>query len=704
MKKRLLTITLIASLMISMILVNTISVKAGSFENPTLAEKLKEIGVFVGSDDGFELGRVATRLEGIILLIRLLGVEEEALASQEPIPFEDVPEWAFPYVSYAYHKGLSNGISATEFGSNLEMTGLQYFTFMGRALGYDDSQGDFVWNESIDFFYHMGFMAEFQKSMFLNNDFIRGYVAELTYHLLLEPMKGSKLTLGQSLINTGKLDADKAMAIGITKPLYTIKDNDGILITDTWSADYDQVAIEKSLELGYPSVYEVPETMDITSNYYRTLTFTNELKGQALYDSFTHNGFEGLNFITTTLDTNWSGMGELVSDNFIKETNYITCNEGYIYEYTYVNDYEQYYEYTNPENLMYYQVQDFLEGNINDPDSISHNLTGGQQSLQPYKPGDRPTYNPLLLTNFERLSYITLSRYNDEDILYLEKISDEGLTKQWISLRYGVILKEELFNTEGLSTRVKEGKFHQNLSVQEGTFDQPNIEYKDYTMLFYFLTYENALGSLLDSLNNTFDQSAYSFDLVSNNETAYTFHVEDYEDNGKFTKYGYVTKRTDSQGNLVELVNMYQDNLFYTIAHSMNVASAYKISTARLMMFEFEDLNLVSIVTNGTTDTYTFNNPINDRFSVSGMYEYYEYNVNEETSEIIDIRIILKDSPFSNDEVRASSYTIENFGSYDEELLILPDDYSIQNPDEGEYYDGEYPLSYFYYNEFHSEN
>ena len=69
------------------------------------AEKLKPLGIFIGNNGDFQLERQATRIEGLVMLIRLLGKEEDARESMnEPSPFTDVPEWAKAYVDYAYKK------------------------------------------------------------------------------------------------------------------------------------------------------------------------------------------------------------------------------------------------------------------------------------------------------------------------------------------------------------------------------------------------------------------------------------------------------------------------------------------------------------------------------------------------------------------------------------------------------------------------
>lgn len=75
-----------------------------------LAEKeavdLYELGLFAGTDKGFVLEEIPTRLQGIIMLIRVMGEEEEARNCTYTHPFTDVPAWGDRYVAWAYAKSI----------------------------------------------------------------------------------------------------------------------------------------------------------------------------------------------------------------------------------------------------------------------------------------------------------------------------------------------------------------------------------------------------------------------------------------------------------------------------------------------------------------------------------------------------------------------------------------------------------------------
>ena len=128
-----------------------------------LAETLKTLGLFVGSDRGFELDRAPTRVEEVVMLIRLLGKELEALGGSWTHPFTDVPAWADKYIGYAYENSLAGGIGGGKFGTDTPATAQMFATFVLRALGYNDSplkgDVDFTYAEAIDFAMSKGLIA-----------------------------------------------------------------------------------------------------------------------------------------------------------------------------------------------------------------------------------------------------------------------------------------------------------------------------------------------------------------------------------------------------------------------------------------------------------------------------------------------------------------------------------------------------------------
>lgn len=176
-------------------------------ENSQLAELFFQMGVFKGTDQGFELERAPTRLEGLVMLIRLLGQENAALSmALEPCVFKDVPDWGRGYVNYAYKAGLTKGISESLFGSKDTLEARAYMTYMLRALGYSDALGDFRWDKSLEKGKELGIMSEDRYKGLKNNRFVRGDVAALSYFTLKSKAKDSDHSLLQDLVNQGTID------------------------------------------------------------------------------------------------------------------------------------------------------------------------------------------------------------------------------------------------------------------------------------------------------------------------------------------------------------------------------------------------------------------------------------------------------------------------------------------------------------------
>ena len=175
------------------------------------AAELKGLGLFRGvSDTDFDLNREPTRVEALVMLIRTLGEEQAALGGTFTHPFTDVPQWANNYVGYAYQKGLTNGVSATEFGSG-NASAAMYVTFMLRALGYSDAAGDFKWDNPFDLARKAGIVtSEVDLSKFLRAD-----VVEVSYAALSAKLKDGSKTLSERLIAAGVFPADKLKTAGL---------------------------------------------------------------------------------------------------------------------------------------------------------------------------------------------------------------------------------------------------------------------------------------------------------------------------------------------------------------------------------------------------------------------------------------------------------------------------------------------------------
>lgn len=170
-----------------------------SFEE-SLAVGLKHLGLFEGiSDTDFGLKSAPTRADAVVMLIRMLGKENEVLSGSFKNPFTDVPSWASPYVAYAYENGLTKGISDNLFGPD-EVCGINTFlTFILRALGYSEisALNDFTWQYPYTLAARCGILPYEVNA----DEFLRADVVLISYAALTAELKNSAKTLAEKLID-----------------------------------------------------------------------------------------------------------------------------------------------------------------------------------------------------------------------------------------------------------------------------------------------------------------------------------------------------------------------------------------------------------------------------------------------------------------------------------------------------------------------
>lgn len=79
---------------------NLITFEDANCDPQAQAEMLKKLGLFMGTDKGFELEREMTRAEAAAMLCRFLGGEAETAKGGFSHPFRDVPAWADASVAW----------------------------------------------------------------------------------------------------------------------------------------------------------------------------------------------------------------------------------------------------------------------------------------------------------------------------------------------------------------------------------------------------------------------------------------------------------------------------------------------------------------------------------------------------------------------------------------------------------------------------
>lgn len=173
-----------------------------------MAGALKSLGLFRGSltgyGQGFDLEAAPTRLQALIMFIRVLGEEEAALAWSGSIPFTDIQKGSQgeKYVGYAYERGYTNGYSATQFRPSAPVNARQYTEFILRALGYSSAANTNL-SDALARALEAGVLTPGEAAMLQNDPFLRADLVYVSYYALDAFRADGMGTLADSLMEKG---------------------------------------------------------------------------------------------------------------------------------------------------------------------------------------------------------------------------------------------------------------------------------------------------------------------------------------------------------------------------------------------------------------------------------------------------------------------------------------------------------------------
>ena len=202
--KKVLALVLALSLVLSM---GTVSFAAETSE----ADVLYDLGLFKGysaTEKLLGLADEADSEQAIVLIGRALGWEVDMAAT---VAFEDVSEWAVPYVAYAVANNITNGVSATEFGKMVD--GKRMVTWVLRALGKGLAES---WDNTDALAAEMGLTVPMSATT------TRGVVAGVIYDLLDATPVGGSQTVIAALVAADPTLAPIAEAAGLIPAVTTI--------------------------------------------------------------------------------------------------------------------------------------------------------------------------------------------------------------------------------------------------------------------------------------------------------------------------------------------------------------------------------------------------------------------------------------------------------------------------------------------------
>ena len=185
---------------------------SGAVDYNACAAALKSLhlfqGSFTGYGQGFDLELAPTRLQAIIMFIRVLGEEEQALAWTGTTPFRDVAAGSQgeKYIGYAYSRGYTNGYTATEFRPAGAVNSRQYTEFVLRAMGYSSTANTNL-ADALDRAQSAGVLTAGEAAALQGPQFLRADLVYISYYALSARLPDGQRTLADQLMGQGVFTA-----------------------------------------------------------------------------------------------------------------------------------------------------------------------------------------------------------------------------------------------------------------------------------------------------------------------------------------------------------------------------------------------------------------------------------------------------------------------------------------------------------------
>lgn len=211
-KTKFLSLLLTAVLLLGLVV--PFSASAAGKMSEQRADYLNGLHLFQGTGNGYQLGSTPTRMQGLVMLIRMLGLEADALAYGGTSPFTDLT-WGEAYAAYAYNAGLTKGTGATTFSPNDELSPASYVTFLLRALGYTEDAGDYTWGTQYGCATKIGLITTESAGKLPYASINRGDMVDLSYAALTCVLKGEEITLAEKLVRDGVFTEAEGIAAGV---------------------------------------------------------------------------------------------------------------------------------------------------------------------------------------------------------------------------------------------------------------------------------------------------------------------------------------------------------------------------------------------------------------------------------------------------------------------------------------------------------
>lgn len=487
------------------------------------------------------------------------------------------------------------------------------------------------------------------------------------------------------LMTEGKVELVNEDKVEIITDSETAVFIETINIDPILSVNEEKIAI--AFEQGVESPLSQIDRYQYTPKDSDVINFDPQISTVQLKDSLKHKGFDGLEVTYDKTGYKWNDFfGDL---DYLQYSRNITVNLSgkSIYEADIVDDYQRYYRYFDENKGLYYEVNDFMVGNFLDENAdLTNERTGNCCNYNGIEGIEAPTYNPLSLQNGEEAGSYFITMLDNKPCVYIETLLDDKFHKKWIDIEFGLLVKELVFDNEGLLLEKKVASSIIKKDIDDSVFiEAKDVEYKDITLFVFSIT-GGDMETIFEAVDNTIPTSETGILLRSDSGSEVTIYTSGMDDM-KLDDEIYYSKVSLDSGE-VRTIREILDNRFYTICDELEIVEIYDKSCNEKKFFNFEDVGLVSVKIVEDSKIYIFYDPNN--ISVSGLYDVYEYVI--ENGEFEEINYYQIENVTINEaigDVITYNVSLIDFDEnvYDDSCM---DTYKIIDRGENSFDDGEY--------------
>lgn len=332
-----------------------------------------------------------------------------------------------------------------------------------------------------------------------------------------------------------------------------------------------------------------------------------------------------------------------------------------------------------------------MMGSFVDPDSeLTNEINGHVCNFGAFDTMVAPSYNPLVFQAEKERVDCFITAIDDKPCVYMESVWNDDLYQTWVDIEHGVVIKELVFDSEGLLIEKKIATSIAEKDIPDTVFDEPkDIAYNDMTMLVFAMEGGNT-QDLYEAISSSLPEAKTGIKLVSD-RNAYTLHTTGMQEGMMgdimLDDVIYVSKHTNSDGEVARIREL-KDDRYYTVHDGLQKVEIYDESCFENKFFDFTNVGLLSVEENKDSISYAFYNPNN--ISVSALYPVYEYVIQD--GKIAKINTYEIESVNDNTPVRDKlTYEIEMI-DFDESVYddSCMDTYEIIDHGEGSFNDGEH--------------